>query len=638
MPPVRAIAAPADRARTVHRRALPCTISRQCVASVRCHYTRAVDVVVADCRFIASQRVNREPCQVGPSSGHAKHARTVAAASATTLAPGDNGYTARSKPAVRVGNVCANGPGFARLHMRSNTSHHSLARRLLVVFIVGCNNDIPQPGASAGAAASMSGIRATTSADNVAGVTAPLAPIATAMGGANVAAVTSSSGGMLGRAGADANVPSAGASGLAQASMPAAGLAGTRSSMAVAGASGNAGPPKGPNSDPKYMNLAPTMGPPLDGVGKPLTPPAPLGWIWYEIDGAVCRDGSPTGFFVHAGTADKLLIYLEGGGACSSSAYCNFNPPSASTSLSGDGQTVIGSALGVIDSRQQPGVYSTADHTAAPAGIFDFSNTANPFKDWSQIYIPYCTGDVFFGTKTNGSVPGLMNQQFVGHLDMKLFMSRIVPTFKDKVSRVVLAGASAGAFGATLNFSMVQDSFGSVPVDLINDSGPSFEDEYTPTCMQQRWRDAWGFDGALPPDCAECRQAGGGGLLRLSDFMLQKHPNMRVALLSSMEDQVIRLFYSVGLNDCAQYDTLDPVIVTLDQSLLFPADTYSAGLNALRSHFVPSGRYATFFMSGLDPTLHQHIFRSELFEPFGNMTQAQFLTQFLAGKILQAGP
>ena len=68
------------------------------------------------------------------------------------------------------------------------------------------------------------------------------------------------------------------------------------------------------------------------------------------------------------------------------------------------------------------------------------------------------------------------------------------PTFKDKVSRVVLTGSSAGGFGAALNYSMVQDAFGNVPVSILDDSGPPFEDQQMPVCMQKRWREAWGFE------------------------------------------------------------------------------------------------------------------------------------------------
>src|SRR5215471_1057250 len=49
----------------------------------------------------------------------------------------------------------------------------------------------------------------------------------------------------------------------------------------------------------------------------------PQTWTWIPVDGAICRDGSKTGFGVSVGTeTDKLMIYLEGGGACFNALTC----------------------------------------------------------------------------------------------------------------------------------------------------------------------------------------------------------------------------------------------------------------------------------------------------------------------------
>ncbi|HVU01401.1 MAG TPA: pectin acetylesterase-family hydrolase [Polyangiaceae bacterium] len=407
------------------------------------------------------------------------------------------------------------------------------------------------------------------------------------------------------------------------------------------GAGGQGGACATPLTNPGYVNLAPPMGAPLDDVGTTLNPPAPTGWTWYQIDGAVCRDGSPAGFFLHKGTTDKLLWYLEGGGACISPGFCNsFNPANVNQAISGSGETVLGSAFGVVAVRQQPGIFeSNVVH-----GIFDWANAANPFKDWSMIYAPYCTGDAWFGAQPDGTVPGVAaKQQFVGYLNMKKFVSRVVPTFQGKLSRVVLTGASAGGFGAALNFSMVQDAFGCTRVDVLDDSGPPFVDQYMPACMQKKWRTLWGFANSLPPDCAECNHADGGGILNLADFLLAKHPVSKIALVSSMNDEVIRLFYSPGLKDCVNFDTADPVGITvgqvLDPTIYMTAANYGAGLLDLRSRYQSTGRFATYFLGGANITFHQHIWRARFFDPAaGTETIAAFTTRFLNDQIDQIGP
>jgi hypothetical protein len=385
------------------------------------------------------------------------------------------------------------------------------------------------------------------------------------------------------------------------------------------------------------------MGAPLDDVGTTLTPPAPAGWVYHDIDGAICRDGSPAGIYVHKGTVDKLNIFLEGGGACSNAHFCAFNPKSVNQVLAGDGQTVLGSALGAGAGRQQPGDYSDSSHTAAPLGIFETERAENPFKGWSQVYIPYCTGDVFFGTKRDAVVPGSTDkQQFVGYIDMQKFIGRIVPTFKPTVKQVIISGSSAGGFGALLNFSMVQDAFGNVPVSVLDDSGPPFEDAGMPVCMQKRWREAWGFEASLPSDCAECRRADGGGLLRYADFAIRKHPKAKLAIISSMQDEVIRLFYSVGLVDCKNYDTADPVVITLtqgDATVYYQPPNYEAGLNGLRTTYAATKRLSTYYMAGPNITNHQHLFRARFYEEaVTGMTPAKWVQGFVDGTVVDVGP
>lgn len=406
---------------------------------------------------------------------------------------------------------------------------------------------------------------------------------------------------------------------------------------------GDVDPVGNDNRAPGFINLAPPMGDPLPATGTTLSPAAPAGWDWYPIDGTVCRDKSGAGIFVHRGTANQLVIFLEGGGACSNVGFCRFNPKNVNEALAGDGSTVLGSAGGAVAGRrQQPGIY-TVDGGGAPAGIFDTTNSANPFKDWSMVYIPYCTGDVHFGTMADATVPGtpggdprdLTVHQFLGYRNMEKFIGRIVPTFSS-VTRVVVTGSSAGSFGAALNFSMIQDSFGNTPVTVIGDSGAPFTDMYMPACMQSKWRETWGL--ALPPDCTECQHPDGGGLLGFADFLMRKHPHANVALISTMDDQVMRLFFSVGLQNCANYDTADPVQITLFQSATtyMPATQYEGGLNELRSLYQSTNRLATYYMTG---DLHQHIFRPTFYTTTaGGVTMSQFVTNFLGGTIAQVGP
>jgi hypothetical protein len=73
--------------------------------------------------------------------------------------------------------------------------------------------------------------------------------------------------------------------------------------------------------------------------------------------------------FTKAGDPKKLLIFLQGGGACWQGFYnCN---------ILADGQ---------------------APPAAPPfPGVFDSSSPDNPFANYSVVYMPYCDGSAFGG-------------------------------------------------------------------------------------------------------------------------------------------------------------------------------------------------------------------------------------------------
>src|SRR4029079_15086682 len=122
-------------------------------------------------------------------------------------------------------------------------------------------------------------------------------------------------------------------------------------------------------------------------------------WTWIPFTDSKCRDGSPTGIGVrlHPGS-NTLVIWLNGGGACFSGASCLVNPRSFGLTDFQDTVRVIASRKGHLKQ-----------------GIFERTSASNPVRDWNQVYIPYCTGDLHAGHAPNKSVPGVIGlQQFVG--------------------------------------------------------------------------------------------------------------------------------------------------------------------------------------------------------------------------------
>jgi hypothetical protein len=377
--------------------------------------------------------------------------------------------------------------------------------------------------------------------------------------------------------------------------------------------------------NPKYKSVAPAL-------GEPLPKAMPGVWTYTDITGAISRDGSPAGFYYKfSQTGSKnLMIYLVGGGACQDTFFCNMNPPNRNFSLTAEniGAGVL-NVLGPSDEPQDPNL------PRWNSGIFK-NDPQNPVKDWNMVFIPYVTGDVFAGSKMNGTVPNVDGTfQFVGRLNMLKFLSRIVPTFKD-APVVLLTGSSAGGLGALLTAPFIMDAYIDLKlggrVFVVNDAGPFFDDPYLEVCIQQRYRDLFGLNDAFPEDCPKCKGSGGGITAAYLAYLIDKYPdNLLGGLVDSTNDEIMSFFFSEGLDDCSYID--NPLVGIA----VYPDDRYAMGLkNLLDVHLK---RMSSYIWPG---DLHQNFFETDSGDRFYDKngldeTPAQWLTTVLTGKMERIG-
>jgi hypothetical protein len=297
-------------------------------------------------------------------------------------------------------------------------------------------------------------------------------------------------------------------------------------------------------------------------------------WQWVPFPEALCRDGSSTGIGVRINpNSDKLVIYLEGGGACFHGDSCLINDV-----LLNFGETAFGAWQAATGN----------------AGIFDSSRSENPFRDWNVIYVPYCTGDVHAGNKEHVDVPGgPTNQMFVGYRNMGAFLQRLVPTFSH-ASQVVLTGISAGGVGAAFNYDRVAAAFCHSRVTLLDDSGPVMADQFLSPCLQQRWRDLWNLDSTLPADCTACRGPDGGGLVNYLPYLTRKHSADQLGIISANKDSIISLFFGYGANNCQGLHGV---------SAGMSGNTFEQGLMDVRTRFiVPSSNWGSYLIDSVAHT------------------------------------
>ena len=127
---------------------------------------------------------------------------------------------------------------------------------------------------------------------------------------------------------------------------------------------------EGANNGPA---AADTVGPKTD-VESSLSlspPPHPSSWRTISPGGqTLCSDGSDYRFFVRKGDPQKLMVYLQGGGACWMRQNC--------------------------DPQMQPTytINIPADFKPLALGAFNTDHPDNPFADYSVVYAPYCSADL----------------------------------------------------------------------------------------------------------------------------------------------------------------------------------------------------------------------------------------------------
>ncbi|MDX2367039.1 MAG: pectin acetylesterase-family hydrolase [Colwellia sp.] len=170
-------------------------------------------------------------------------------------------------------------------------------------------------------------------------------------------------------------------------------------------------------------------------------------------------------FYFKQGKSKNLLVYFNGGGACWDDATCV-----ASLAL-GDRPTYNPSIL-------------DENSPINAGGIFDDRNKENPFRDWSKVYIPYCSGDIHIGssdqvyTDKTGLITGhqdapvlIKHHGFDNFMAVREWLKTKFKAKKHKIKKLMVTGSSAGAYGASFNFPYLQSAFPKVNATLFSDAG-----------------------------------------------------------------------------------------------------------------------------------------------------------------------
>ncbi|MBT8067224.1 MAG: pectinacetylesterase family protein [Gammaproteobacteria bacterium] len=167
-------------------------------------------------------------------------------------------------------------------------------------------------------------------------------------------------------------------------------------------------------------------------------------------------------FFVQKGNPNKILIGLDGGGACWNAETCVGSP-------------LTGQSTYTVSLDETPG------RLAESGGLFDSRNSENPFHNYTKVFIPYCTGDVHWGSKdTVYQLEGFPFPWVIHHRGTDNFLAVLDWLQKNgrkyygvdfgRARDVTVTGASAGGYGANVAFGYVAELTPRARLNLISDA------------------------------------------------------------------------------------------------------------------------------------------------------------------------
>jgi hypothetical protein len=177
-----------------------------------------------------------------------------------------------------------------------------------------------------------------------------------------------------------------------------------------------------------------------------------------------------------------------------------------------------------------------------PSSITDRSHLPPSLAGATVVFVPYCTGDVHGGDRLatyRSILPGLPDTTWhhMGHANLLAFLERLGPTFPSP-RRLVVAGSSAGGFGALVSYAALRWYWPDARGYLIDDSGPALVGGDFPAVLRSAFYASWSLGEALDPVCAGCRSDLSAAFSALS----VRYPADRIAFLSHLRDPVMSAF------------------------------------------------------------------------------------------------
>jgi hypothetical protein len=237
-------------------------------------------------------------------------------------------------------------------------------------------------------------------------------------------------------------------------------------------------------------------------------------------------DATPYEFYVHEGDPKRLAIYFQGGGGCWNSRNCGL-----------DGQKTFDNS---IDDTDRPWL-----NKSVVGGILDAANPANPVREFTIVFAPYCTADVHLGARTERfeTADGKhLNIAYRGLANAQRVMDWVTQQYSDP-QRIFVSGGSAGAIPSPIFASQLARHYTKAQVVGVGDGAGGYR-----TNRLAQWLELWGATRALKHDPLyrdlDVQTA------NFEDFYSRAAPvpNLQLGQVNSIEDGV-QIFFLAQLGN-----------------------------------------------------------------------------------------
>jgi hypothetical protein len=187
-----------------------------------------------------------------------------------------------------------------------------------------------------------------------------------------------------------------------------------------------------------------------------------------------CADGSEFAFWERRADRSKVVLFLDGGGACFDAESCAFTGFGAGGEENYD--------------------WKITDDPADEDGIFNFARTDNPFRDYSFLYVPSCTGDAHLGDVTR-KYSRRLTVEHKGFVNGTAALNHLAENYPD-AAQVVVVGKTVGSVAAPLYGGLVADLLPDTRVTVFGGQSGSIPDD--PDLNARFFGELWGAYDNMP--------------------------------------------------------------------------------------------------------------------------------------------